>query len=271
MGNIIKQNRLRPLCHKILEREISPIPYKELADLVIKEQGEYNGYDLRKIKEDIREKILIAGLDDTGYTGKPYFLAYKKRWVKRNQAVFNFNEPIKVPMTVSSSTAGACETVFRFKHMLYKPTMEKLTIDEAIDKAPNVINFRIKRSIIENNVSDYFKNRWPNLWIPPSNEKIYELPAPDDFRMRIRGDDHIYLFDVCTPDKHNLIGKVNMKKEAHIHVVANDENDGINIIGFTTGKLFKEKQWVIEELYPIHQLIFWLNCVSKNYPYNIFN
>lgn len=271
MGSIIKQNILRPLCHKILEREISPIHYEKLANLVIKEQGEYNGYDLKKIKEDIREKILIAGLDDSGYTGKPYFLAYKKRWVKRNQAVFNFYEPIRVPMTVSSSTAGACETVFRFKYMLYKPLNKSLTIDEAIDEDPKIIHFRMKRLIIENNVSDYFRNRWPDLWLPPSNKNIYKQHAPDDFRMRIRDDDHIYLFDVCTPNKDNLIGKVYMKKEAHIHVVANDEDDEINIVGFTTGKLFKEKQWVIEELYPIHQLIFWLNCISKKYPYSIFN
>jgi hypothetical protein len=266
MGNIIKQNILRPLCHKILEREISPIHYAELANLVIKEQGEYNGYDLSKIKEDIREKILIAGLDDSGYTGKPYFLAYKKRWVKRSQAVFNFSEPITVPITVSGSTAGACETIFRFKYMLYKPTMEYITIDKADS---NVITFRVKRSIIEKNVSDYFRNRWPNLWLPPSNEKLYERPAPDDFRIKI-SDSCIYLFDVCTANKDGRIGNVHMKNEAHIHVVANDENDGINIIGFTTGKLFKEKQWVIEELYPIHQLVFWLNCISNKYPYNIF-
>lgn len=264
-NGVIRQNDLRPLCDKILEREVRPMHYADLTKEAIKAAGLHNGYNVDKIKEDVREKILVAGLDDSGYVGTPYCLAFKRSWVKRNQAKFNFDEPITVPVTVSSSTAGACETVFRYRYMLQKNTMEFERIDEASE---GNVQFRMRRLIIEHNVSDYFKKRWPKLWLPASNNKKYKTSAPDDFRIKVEGSK--LNIDVCTPDKEGKVGKVNMKKEAWVHVVAENPQDELNIVGFIPGKMFKGSRWSIGELYPINQLIFYLNCVDAGIPYSIF-
>ncbi len=260
--SVIYQRDLRPVCGRILDEEIRPIHYADLTRMAINRVGR-NGVDFTKVKEDVREKILMAGLDGCGYIGAPYCYAFKKKWIKGDQAVLNFEEPIPVPVTVSSSTAGACETIYRFKHMIHKPTGTYIPIDEA---EPGVVKFRIERAIVEQNVSDYFKQNWPKLWMPPSNDKKYKKPASDDFRIRVKN--YIYNFDVFTPGRNGKGGLVKWKRPAHIHVMAEYDDDGVNIRGFTTGQLFSSHQWSPEEIYPFHQLVFWLNCMQDDMPYD---
>lgn len=262
-NDVISTDLLRSTCYEILNEKIRPIHYSRLTDMVV-DRLDFRNANTFKIKEDLRERILQYGNNGIAYTGKPYYMAYLKRWVYKDQLTLN-TETIEIPLSVTESTKGACEAIFRFKYMKNKYKNGYFSIDTASYKD---VEFRVKRLIIEQNVSYYFKERWPKFWMEPSNYNNYKMPASDDFRMKINR--RVYNIDVCTPGKNDMTGKVLQKNPAHLHIIVKPYKYNIEIQGFITGKEFKSKYWKTGETKPINQLIFWFNCMEYEIPYNEF-
>lgn len=262
----VKTNKIVPLDEltrgtiKILRREVRPIYYAELTDMVARELN-YTNINRIKVKEDVREQVLLKKKQFV-YAGKPYSVGFLREWVDLTQAQFNFDSNIKIELTLKSAVSGSVETVRRYEYMLNKNEGGTKKIEHATDAS---LSFRLNRFIIEKSVADYYKENYSEFYLPPSNEKKYRQPASDDFRMRING--KTYLFDICTPNKDGTIGNVRQKKHADIHIIAQDKGGYIYMTGFVTGKAFG-KTWPIGYEYSINKLLFWLNCQKQNISYN---
>lgn len=108
---------------------------------------------------------------------------------------------------------------------------------------------------VEKHVCAYFREMWPNSFVPASNAGIFDRPAPDDFSIKIGK--YRYKVDVASTDKKYppkwRIHPAKMKG-AQVRIFAYYNKYFVWMLGFNYPRLSNDK-----EIYPIERMIVRLN------------
>lgn len=215
----------------LLTEHQRPIYYIELAGMVLTHLEWNFDADLKRaVAEDLREKILEAGQQGLGYSGKPHYLAWFKRWLPAGRTLFS-DSKIPIPITRDAALMAAIEGMLRFEHILNKKADGK----EA--HAARIAN----GFIIEKTVSNWFRLNWPGAWQPPQNERRWAEWCDHDFRLSLAASSRVLKVDVAGPGADGLVGvRYGGKPRAELHIIAEGHHLGVAVIGYETGETFAD-------------------------------
>lgn len=153
--------------------------------------------------------------------------------------------------------------------------------DEVYNRAPHLLNkqgltpeghlLRWKwTKCIEAGVIEWFRERWPQQYLPPTNHGQFDRPAPDDFR--IRTPDKIWHVDVAGPwQSHpsNPTGKdrwgvtSSRKEVTDLHLCARPVDwTGGEIVGWQPGVVFRTAS---QRPWPLETFIGWLDAAVADW------
>jgi hypothetical protein len=247
---------LFPACEAVLRDELRPLHYAELTMKALEKIGimAVNDIDLYRVKKDVREKLLCARRYGTRYTGAPLCFAYLGHWVQKRQ-LFNpdYNDQI-IPFSGDSIGKGISEAIRREPHMLTKEA-NTYSRREAI----------LRGLILQQHVSDWFKDKWPGFWQSPDNEGLYKQACSHDFKLHIGG--NIYEVDAMGRHRDGTFGMSDRKHLTDLHLVASISTRGIIFHGFLKGSQMPKIPFMEWETNPACWLIVWLNCELYEYDY----
>ena len=245
-------------CYQVLLRRITPIHYAELTEVALGDLGisKRDVHWTRQI-EDVREKMLLAGRFDTFYVNKPYCLGAIRWWFDDRQ--LRLTHPTDGVWIAGSAKLGADGA---FEALMRDPYMKVKTV------APRekVARTRANGLVAEKHVADWFKTNWPELYLPPDNENVWQSPCSHDFKLKIRG--KVFLVDVTAKKLSGKYGNPGKgKKKVDFHLVC--EIAGKNVLWksvFTGSNYDTEIYPDVNGIQP-ERMIAWLNCVNQGLDY----
>ena len=249
-------------CHEVLRESIRPLHYADLTEMALNGLGiTKDQVDWNKQREDVREKMLIAGQHKSSYIGKPHCLAYLLDWIPCGQLRLNVCDE-SIPLSSSWITANKAFYEFAMRTAY----MEDKT---KIASQSDIFLRRFRGLHGERIVVNWFENTWPQFYLPPENEGQWERWCSHDFK--IKSKNRVFEVDVAGSRHDGLYYRPRGKHAVDIHIFWNEstEHDGIEVQGFRPGKEFSG-EFAIFETRPISHLIFWLNCLEMNLDYSIF-
>ena len=78
-NDMIPMREMFNACSQVLDRELTPIHYKTLTEMALRELGVSPTFvDIQRQIEDVREKMLCTGRFDTVYVPSPFCLGAKR-------------------------------------------------------------------------------------------------------------------------------------------------------------------------------------------------
>lgn len=246
----VPQGDLFRACSHVLDRELVPLHYRDLTRMALEYIGKSD--DLTKRAEDVREKLPVDRRFGVFYTQRPLCYMAKRRWFPSSQLdllnVTAKTNPIRIEGSVSSGIEGAYVTLMRNPHMMAKVDLRT----------------RCRGLVIEQHVADWFQRTYPEFYLPPSNENLWEVPAADDFRLSIPGGGIIHV-DVASPNRN---GEYRLNKRTtmlHLYAAIADNRRDVILVGTKLGD-----KWT-GTILPEHtnnpqRLIVWLNCLKRGVP-----
>lgn len=260
MTSIVSLTDLRRACRAVLRQTLTPMRYTDLtrhALALLEITTPLNGAQLRSIREDVREKILLQGAG-FGYTGAPLCLGYLEEWFPPQRLLFNAEEPIHVPASIQQYIRSAAESVLRFPYVKNKGG----TLETRAQRLAGGL-------LLQTAVSDYFRRRFPTLWRAASNARQYQRYAADDFRLWLPVHRQLVLVDVAGPHRDGLFGTTMAgKPTADLHILACAEEYTIAIQGFVSGREFSAGRFPPQCSLPISWLLVFLNCEAQGINYH---
>lgn len=251
---------LRRACKQILSDSLTPRLYKQLAIMALRELGWTGSQaDFNKLAEDIREQVLLARCDGMAYIPKPYCVGVIADWYSPDATLVN-ETYLPIPITVPAALRALEETHWRFPYML--------------NKSGSSEEIKLKRVgkglLIENIVSEYFKEKWPDMWRPPENEGQYRMPCPHDFKIELP-DGTLYRVDVAGKGQDDLYGTtVYGKQPADFHILAELTRTGALLKGVVYPDVFQSGRIDGVIAQPVQRLIARLNTTKEGYDFSEF-
>jgi len=253
---MIEERLYRPLfsaCVAILKEKQEPIHYRALADEALV-RANMDPWD--KAGERVREKLLLLGASEwgTAYTGTPWCAGVLTEWFPGPQLQLLNSEASSTRIRGNATdAASACfEALMRREHM--------------VDKNPNAAKARrleglARGQVIEQHTAQWFRVRWPSLWVPPDNEGQYDMWCDHDFKLMVYGRER--KVDVMGPLRHGSFGTPfgGGKRRVDIHLIASIDGPDVVLHGFQPGAEL-DSSFCAEQTLPLSRLSVWLNwCV----------
>jgi hypothetical protein len=242
-------------CDVILNDSLCPLHYRILTDAAIKRIGtDPSSLNLTAQYEDVREKYCQR--KGVKYVPRPHCLIYLDKWLPKPNLINPFGD-YKISCNIHDSIIAFQEGLLRDKYMVNKHDIP--------DKSRSM-----KRAIgllIQHHVSNWFECNWPDMFIKPDNEGIYNRPCSHDFKLKVDG--RLLLVDVMGKDykgKYDLGDKHPV--DIHIFGYTDKELNTITIDGYKCGVDFINHSAL--ESRPIQWMIFRLNTYKHGYDWQLF-
>jgi hypothetical protein len=131
-----------------------------------------------------------------------------------------------------------------------------------------LLTARYSGLINEANVSHWFRQKWPSLWVEKSNANDYAEWSCDDFRLMVGGE--LRSVDVMGPNQHDEYRNPGGgKRPATYHVLCRMDEDGIVWERVVRGADFSKTDKAIPECVGLTavQMTVYLNCVAGGIDY----
>jgi hypothetical protein len=197
-------------CHEVLQREMRPLRYTELTEMALGDLG-LSKADVcwRRQIEDVREKMLLAGQYDSFYVGAPHCLGGLRWWFRNGQLRLLHPTPgIVIPGNATWGAAGAHEALRRDPYLKIKSSVPREKIAWA----------RARGFVLEKHVAGWFKENWPDFYLPPENEREWRRGSNHDFKLRVDG--RVFKVDVSGPRQDGQFGNPGQgKRRADFHLI----------------------------------------------------
>lgn len=250
-----------PVCRKILDQELRPLHYTDLTERGLKQLGlTRQDVNWQRQIEDIREKMLLAGQQDTFYIGKPHCLAGVRWWFESDQLrLFNPTLGIIIPGNATAGANGAFEALMR------DPWLKTKT------HAPDERRLRARANgfVLEKHVAHWFQARWPGFYQPPENKGQWEKSCDHDFKLNIKG--NVAKVDVTGPRLNGYYGNPGQGKHStHFHLLC--EIVGQDVVWRSVYKGQDYQTYIYPEgqifggIWP-ERMAVWLNCHQDGLDY----
>lgn len=279
----ISQPQLWECCIEVLDELIRPLHYRELFEMgSARWLDKYHPgcvFDDRskaKNAENLREKLLIPkgckgdAQSQTFYSRNGGYVGGLLKWFDTGQLKLNLDNQILIPSRLSSCIEGATDALLRSPKMIQKnPYADPYSLAEG----------RMRGKTIESIVCNWFKDRWPDFYVPASNAGQYGDSSSDDFALRVPGSPVPTLFvDVFGPSKKDLRSKsdtytkANLKGTADLHLFCRPWHDDFHVAW--QGYLSQVKTQEVNEVNSVHsmrspyELVVWLNCIAHGLDYD---
>lgn len=260
-NDVVSMINIFPACREILDNALRPIKYTDLVTQALEQLGIPLDYvNFQRQIEDVREKMLIKGMYDSFYIGKPHCYAALNSWFSNGQIdLFNWHKPIVIPGDVSSGVHGAYEAIKR------SPTMKKKNPYANID----LVHWaRAYGLVIEQHVADWFKTNWPDSVLRPDNYQKWNQWCDHDFKIRI--DHRVFNVDVFGPKRDGSYGQPPQKKQTHFHLMCRAIGKDVLWEGIITGAQYRDTPDIVPEIgRPPQHMIVRLNCEKFGIPYDV--
>lgn len=256
----VTMGKLFPACVRYLRNAFQPVHYAKLTKAALELIAHpYDNYALIKAKKDVREKMLLKKRYGTCYIGKPYFAGVCSDWFPNAQLPLWNTDIYQLKISVDAHTGWYATEEFacRLPYLITKFADTETRYKSGV-----------KGYWIENHVSSWFKQTWPDLWMPADNKSQYKIPCNHDFKLRLPH--KIICLDVMGPNREASFGLSPGKQPTDYHLCAsfNINHWNITLCGFLTYKdLITKKWWSVEQIRPISQLLVWINCINNNLNY----
>jgi hypothetical protein len=249
----ISMTELFQACSDILDANLCPAHYADLTRQAVERLGyRIDRVDMERSKEDVREKMLLAGQYGAFYLGRPYCLAAKRHWFKGPQLELLQLDTVVIPGNATSGYEGAFDALMRHAHLIHKNPLASVA---------TVVRARARGKVVEQHVVDLFALRWPGFYLPPDNARKYKRVCRHDFKLKI--DRRIYEVDVTT--KNALPAG---KHVVDFHLFCQLVGPDVIWRGVAPGKLFATNPAPEQMLSP-QRMVVWLNCKAKGFDYDL--
>jgi hypothetical protein len=265
---------LFPACAAVLNEEMRPMHYAELAEKgLARLGGKKEDVDWLRVKEDVREKLLLAGQHGTAYVPRPYCLAVMVDWFPLPQLTINARvEEFRIPLRSDVCLEAMKDALLRFDYMETKTfgarRHQKLFRETGavLPRLERRVEALVRGKLVEHHVAWWFRNRWPEAYREPENKGDYTKECPHDFALEFGG--RRFEFDVAGPNVNGTFGapRGGGKRAVDFHVLASPREGHIAIHGFERGVRFAERIFKEQSL-PFVWLVVYLNCLRESLPY----
>lgn len=251
MAEHVTMPELFPACVRVLRRELRPLHYRTLTNLAYAELGRVRNGE-RRPEEDVREKLLQSHNRGTFYA-TPYGVL--REWFDPPDAAL----PLEVRAITIAGSAYlgylACrEALMRSEHMLQKTNAPK----------ERLMQGRASGFAIQQHVTAWLQEGWPELYREASNHGVWTRPARDD--CRIAGGGKTYDVDVAGPHLNGKFGPSRGKEKADVHILARLAGRNVEVCGWLPGRWF-EGELDAEDAWRIDSLCVFLNCLREGIDY----
>lgn len=243
---------------ELADRKV-PVHYRALTEHALHRlQIDPKRVTFERVKEDVREKLLLAGSRGCLYIPQPHCLGALSTWFEREQTtLFNPDEEV-IPGSATSGTNGAFALAMRLPHMIQK-------VASASPEARNL--GAAKGLVVESHVSDWFRMKWPEFWREPDNARSWERPCSHDFKLIV--DDAIWLVDVASQKKNGKWGLSEFKQAVHFHLLCDIDRRDVIWRGVMFGEEMRRAGDRVHPMMaksPLHMTV-WLNCAKHGIDY----
>lgn len=247
-----------PVCVDILRENLIPTHYVELTKAALLKLGlTPNDVNWQRQIEDVREKLLQAGRYETFYIGDPYCLGGLRWWFETGQLrLLHPTQGITIPGNAQSGVNGAFEALMRFPEYKIKNPNAPLE---------NRTYTCARGLVLQEHISDWFKQKWPKFWLPPENHKQWKTGCSHDFRLNIDGD--IIKIDVSGPRLNGTFGNPgNGKHLTDFHLICEIIGQDVLWRDIRRGTEYQSILFPEAGICP-ERLVVWLNCLKHNIDY----
>lgn len=252
------EGKLKKNCYQILNENLVPIHYAALTKRAFEQLGlEPILYDWEKQVERVRERL--PGYKNVKYTGAPLCLMFIEHWFFGPQFPLFNPDTITIPIDPESTACGMYETEQRFPYLKRKGG--RATRVQLFETAQ-------KGFVLENNVVDWFKSKWPGIIFDADNKGLWAEWCDHDFKIHVPFSRTVYKMDVQGPNYKDEYNAPPRKPKADYHIQCRFEDDAILIESICTGDQLKESDKIIpvQNISPL-RLVVWLNCLSNRIDY----
>lgn len=251
-------------CRRILSERIRPIHYATLADAAAKriidrrDRRDRDTYCLKKIKEDVRERLPCAG--DVIYTGAPLCEMLFASWIRSDTlpGIGTIDNDLRIECRVAALLESAHESCMRLPHMKNHMSYSRAA------HAENVV----KGLAIESVIKEWFRARF-EFYHNPDNYGNYTIPCAHDFKLRLNNG-RMLLVDVSGRARNGSYYIPAHKGNVDVRLYARlDYDDNAVIVdgvakGNETGII---DLWTVKSA---QRFIFWLSVQERLAQYSSF-
>lgn len=285
-SGVVSLTDIRMAVSDVLDRALVPMHYADLTELaLIAARIPAAKVDIKRQKEDVREKILQAGQNGMFYVGSPLCMGAKTRWFRLAQRhlLVSVDETIRIPFDLETTMAASEEAQLRFPMMAKKRDWSKaachlfannpraaLTDPATLADLRKLIRITTRGLVNEAHVSQWFRSQWPALWIEKTNATDYTRPCSDDFRLMIGG--RLRTVDVMGPNSNDdFRNPGGGKRPAYYHVLCRLDADGVVWERAVRGEDFASTDDAIPEHVGLTavQMTVYLNSVAGGIDYSM--
>ncbi len=259
-GDTVPMGLMFDACHRVLVRQMRPLGYTDLTELALAELG-LSRQDVhwgRQI-EDVREKMLLAGRHDSFYVGAPHCLAGLRWWFAGRQLRLLHPTPgVLIPGNAAWSAEGAFEALVRDPYLKIKTGAPR----------DRIARVRAWGYVLEKHVSGWFRQNWPQFYLPPENAGRWRAGSDHDFRLRV--EDRTLKVDVSGPRQGGGFGNPgNGKRRTDLHLICQMMGEDVLWQAVVAGRDYgRTISPDFGGIWP-ERLVVWLNCKQAGLDYAV--
>lgn len=283
-SGVVSLTDIRRAVSEVLDVALTPMHYADLTELALAEaQVPARDIDIKRQKEDVREKILQARQNGMFYVGSPLCMGAKTRWFRLAQRhlLVSADDTVRIPADLETAIQASVEAQLRSPAMVAKRDWAKaachlfesdhraaLADRSTLGKLRRLFHARTRGLVNEAHVSNWFRAQWPSLWVEKSNAHDFSKPCCDDFRLSIDG--QVRAVDVMGPNaKGDFANPGGGKAPAYYHVLCRLDADGVVWERVVRGEDFAQADDVIPPYVGLTavQMTVYLNCIAGGISY----
>lgn len=243
-----------------------PMHYRALAAKAIESLGYTapNGEIFRQVSEHVRQPadegrhgLCYLGEREVGRGHGNVGLIFLREWVEfEQQRLFHNGEIETGDIDFETSVEASTSVALRLPHMY-----NTFGDSDAV---------RAKRAseglIAEAHVSRFFRQSWPSLWRAASNQRRYDRPSSDDFRLRLKK--KTLAVDVKRRNRDGGWAHLGNGNRADIYLLSDARGTEWVLVGWCTKKMMADR---IDEhnALPLRNLYLRLNCEIDGVDYDV--
>jgi len=244
-------------CADILAAHRRPIRYDALTYMALKSLGiSRNDADFNKEKENVREKMLIAGRYGALYTYKPLYCGVLAHWFTTSEQMEMLLDVVHIPGSATAGSVGAMEALMRVEHMEVH--------NQALIGSELRMEALANGLVLEKHIAFWFDENYPDMYSDADNSGNWRRPCNHDFKLTVGK--RTYRIDVTGPDRHGEHGKRGKKRPTDIHLLAEISGSECLWTGVTKGEHFVDRLDPATVFSPVAFLV-WLNCHKHGIDY----
>lgn len=251
---------LFPACVNVLNRELRPLHYAELTAMAmlsmrIRDPRRHPGF--RKNSENVREKLLLAGRQETFYTGPPLYAGAIRSWFMSESQTSMTLDYIDIPGSAMAGIDGAFELLMRVPHMvIHNPSLANT---ERLNRS------RSGGMVLEKHVTQWFQKQYPEFYGDAANHGRWQQPCSHDFTLTVH--DRKFLIDVAGPDGNGRYGIRGRKHPTDLHLVCRVISDHCSWEGVVRGEGYRQ-EIDPQSIFSPTAFLVWLNCAKHDIRYD---